>query len=75
MILCVRVCAEVANKEKERQEVECNIQSNASPSHSLPDGHAHDQSQSLDASPPDDIHDDTSAEHVAADHVTWNGEN
>ncbi|XP_076024215.1 dual specificity calcium/calmodulin-dependent 3',5'-cyclic nucleotide phosphodiesterase 1A [Genypterus blacodes] len=64
---------EVANKEKERQKVECDIQSNTSPNHTFPDGHAHDQSQSLDASPPDDVHDDSPAKHMATDHLIWNG--
>ncbi|KAK9537346.1 hypothetical protein VZT92_004973 [Zoarces viviparus] len=61
---------ELANKEQEEQkEVESNvnsdIQSNASPSHSVPDGHTSDQSQN---SPPDEPQDDKSPVHLS-----WNG--
>ncbi|KAM6955149.1 dual specificity calcium/calmodulin-dependent 3',5'-cyclic nucleotide phosphodiesterase 1A [Lycodopsis pacificus] len=61
---------ELANKAQEEQkEVESNvnsdIQSNASPSHSVPDGHTSDQSQN---SPPDEPQDDKSPVHLS-----WNG--
>ncbi|XP_040004609.1 calcium/calmodulin-dependent 3',5'-cyclic nucleotide phosphodiesterase 1A [Xiphias gladius] len=69
---------ELASKEQEEQErVESNInpdiQSHASPNHSIPDGHTSDHSQNSDSSPPDETHDDESPDHVPAEHLTWNG--
>ncbi|XP_068558258.1 dual specificity calcium/calmodulin-dependent 3',5'-cyclic nucleotide phosphodiesterase 1A-like [Cebidichthys violaceus] len=64
---------ELANKEQEEQkEVESNvnsdIQSNASPSRSVPDEHTSDQSQNSEGSPPDEPQDDKSPVHLS-----WNG--
>ncbi|KAM7379988.1 hypothetical protein PAMP_003318 [Pampus punctatissimus] len=71
---------ELANKEQEDQEgVESNvtinsdIQSYASPSHSVPDGHISDQSQNLDGSTLDETSDNKSPDHLPTDHLTWNG--
>ncbi|KAK2905633.1 dual specificity calcium/calmodulin-dependent 3',5'-cyclic nucleotide phosphodiesterase 1A isoform X2 [Channa argus] len=65
---------ELANKEQEEREggesnVKSDIHSHASPRHSVPDGHASDQPQNSDDSPPDEAH----ADHMPADHLTWNG--
>ncbi|XP_026231569.1 calcium/calmodulin-dependent 3',5'-cyclic nucleotide phosphodiesterase 1A isoform X3 [Anabas testudineus] len=68
---------ELANKEKEEHEEVSNsnsdIQSHASPSHSVPDGHTSDQSQNSDVSLPDETPNDKSPDHIPADHLTWNG--
>ncbi|XP_071754578.1 uncharacterized protein pde1a [Centroberyx gerrardi] len=68
---------ELAIKDQEsperQEEVESNvntdIQSDALPSHSIPDGQASDQSHRSAASLPDD----RSPECVPPDHLTWNG--
>lgn len=78
-VSCTRVI-ELANKEQEKQEevkssVDSDIQSHASPSHSIHDGHASDQSQNSDVSQPDDTPNDKSPDHMPADHLTWNGTN
>ncbi|XP_062288206.1 dual specificity calcium/calmodulin-dependent 3',5'-cyclic nucleotide phosphodiesterase 1A [Scomber scombrus] len=61
---------ELANKEREDQESHINsgIQSHASPSHNVPDGHTSNQSQNSDGSPPDETNDNKSPDHLA-----WNG--
>ncbi|XP_053184299.1 dual specificity calcium/calmodulin-dependent 3',5'-cyclic nucleotide phosphodiesterase 1A [Scomber japonicus] len=61
---------ELANKEREDQESNINsdIQSHASPSHNVPDGHTSNQSQNSDSSPPDETNDNKSPDHLA-----WNG--
>ncbi|XP_071328702.1 dual specificity calcium/calmodulin-dependent 3',5'-cyclic nucleotide phosphodiesterase 1A isoform X2 [Trachinotus anak] len=70
---------ELANKEREEQEklesnINSDVQSHASPNHSVPDGHASDQSQNSEGSPPVRTQDDKSSDHMPADHLTWNGE-
>lgn len=77
LCLCLS-CAELANKEQEEQEkvesnVNSDVQSQASPSRSVADGHASDQSQTSGGSPPDETHRDKSPDHMPADHLTWNG--
>ncbi|XP_040912667.1 calcium/calmodulin-dependent 3',5'-cyclic nucleotide phosphodiesterase 1A [Toxotes jaculatrix] len=69
---------ELANKEQEEQEgvessMNSDVQSHASPNHSVPDGHNSDQSQNSDGSPPDQTHNDKSPDQMPADHLTWNG--
>ncbi|XP_071328701.1 dual specificity calcium/calmodulin-dependent 3',5'-cyclic nucleotide phosphodiesterase 1A isoform X1 [Trachinotus anak] len=69
---------ELANKEREEQEklesnINSDVQSHASPNHSVPDGHASDQSQNSEGSPPVRTQDDKSSDHMPADHLTWNG--
>ncbi|XP_033473429.2 dual specificity calcium/calmodulin-dependent 3',5'-cyclic nucleotide phosphodiesterase 1A [Epinephelus lanceolatus] len=64
---------ELASKEKEEQQeeesnVNSDIQSHASPSHSVPDGQTSDQSQNSEACPPDETQEDKSPVHL-----TWNG--
>ncbi|XP_054471431.1 dual specificity calcium/calmodulin-dependent 3',5'-cyclic nucleotide phosphodiesterase 1A-like [Anoplopoma fimbria] len=64
---------ELANKEQEEQKeveskVNSDIQSNASPSRSVPDGQTSDQSQNLEGPPPDEPQDDKSPVHLS-----WNG--
>lgn len=68
MSVCV---IELANKEQEEQdEVKSNVDSDVhSPSHSIPDGHTSDQSQSSDVSQPED----TLNDRPPTDHLTWNG--
>ncbi|XP_034417198.1 calcium/calmodulin-dependent 3',5'-cyclic nucleotide phosphodiesterase 1A [Cyclopterus lumpus] len=64
---------ELANKEQEEQEkvesnVNSDVQSHASPSHSVPDGHTSDQSQNPEGSPPEEPQGDMSPVHLS-----WNG--
>ncbi|XP_041662484.1 calcium/calmodulin-dependent 3',5'-cyclic nucleotide phosphodiesterase 1A isoform X2 [Cheilinus undulatus] len=70
---------ELATKEKEEKEgVACNAnsdnQSHVSASHSIPDGHASNQSQNCDDSLPEETQEEeNSADHLPEDHLTWNG--
>ncbi len=71
--MCI-LCTELANREQEEQEeaeseFNSDIQSNVSPSHE----HISDQSQKLVGSSPDELYKDQSADHLPADHLTWNG--
>lgn len=81
--LSVSLCllfTELANKAQEEQEevasnVNSDIQSHISPSHSVSDGHTSNQSQKSNGSPPDQTHNDKFSSHKSADHLTWNGTN
>ncbi|TKS90334.1 Calcium/calmodulin-dependent 3',5'-cyclic nucleotide phosphodiesterase 1A [Collichthys lucidus] len=69
---------ELANKVQEEQEevasnVNSDIQSHISPSHSVADGHTSNQSQRSNGSPPDQTHNKKFSSHKSADHLTWNG--
>ncbi|XP_030284797.1 calcium/calmodulin-dependent 3',5'-cyclic nucleotide phosphodiesterase 1A-like isoform X2 [Sparus aurata] len=66
---------ELANKEQEEVESDVNsdIQTHVSPTHSIPDGHISDQSQKSGGSPPVGKHNDECPDHMHADHPTWNG--
>ncbi|KAF3843696.1 hypothetical protein F7725_002545 [Dissostichus mawsoni] len=58
---------EKADKEEEQSNVNSDVQSNASPSHSVPDGQTTDQSQ--EGSPPDEERQDD----TPPVHLTYNG--
>uniref|UniRef100_A0AAQ5YAS6 Phosphodiesterase n=1 Tax=Amphiprion ocellaris TaxID=80972 RepID=A0AAQ5YAS6_AMPOC len=60
---------ELADKEQEEKE-NTEVQSQASPSHTVADGHASDQSQNSDDTPPETQVDEAPD---PVDHLTWNG--